>query len=93
MALQIKYTSPAGFIAEEAYVIIKQISINKNIMNVDVLIYFSREARLNNNQPISSNIYQLEHSIDDDAKNAYKQGYEGMKSLPEYSEAIDVLEG
>lgn len=63
-----------------------------NIFNVDgdkALIKLSVSAH-SNGHLLETKEYNFVPSVDDGASNFYKQGYEYLKTLPEYASAVDV---
>lgn len=73
---------------EKAYVQVTRISGDKEFLEFYLSVY-DTEAKEN---LIETRIYSFVPSIEDDATNFYKQIYTYAKTLPEYEDAIDVLE-
>lgn len=93
MALSmINYELKNGLSAQNAYVRIDSISGNKSVMSLDVKVYANQQAFSEAREFVDSRVYDFVPAVSDDAINYHKQGYEHLKSLPEYSAAVDVLE-
>lgn len=80
-----------GLILEEAYCKVEEITANKEKMNFYLGVYLNKEARENNKAPLETKFYSCEHNVNT-SKNSIKQAYVYLKSLEEYSNAIDDLE-
>lgn len=75
-------------ILKDAYIQIVYLSGSKQKLRIDVNIYDSQSK---------ANLVQVENyefipSVQDGSENFIKQGYEFLKTLSEYKDALDVLE-
>ena len=73
---------------ENAYCKITWLDGNKNYINMQVTLYDTPSLE----NIIETSTYRFIPSVADDAPNFIKQGYEHLKTLPEYDGAIDMLE-
>lgn len=73
-----------------AYIKVEDTSGNTEQINITVLVYYDDEARLNGKQPIEQLVYSFIPSVENGAPNYHKQGYEYLKTLPEFTGVIDV---
>ncbi|MCO7177008.1 hypothetical protein ACFP7A_01170 [Sporolactobacillus kofuensis] len=73
---------------EQAYHQIDSINGNKETLNIVVFVY-SDSMKENF---IKQKTYSFVPSISDQSANFYKQGYEYLKTVDDYSDAIDILE-
>jgi hypothetical protein len=90
MALQKSYTKTVygqQFVFNTAYFQITDFSGLKDVI-IHVTVFDSAEK----NNVIDQLPYTFSLDVRDTAKNILKQGYEYLKTLDEYKEAIDVLE-
>ncbi|MEK5469340.1 hypothetical protein [Paenibacillus sp. FSL M7-0896] len=92
MALTMKIQSSMGLEIPEAYIKIDSLSGNKNMLQINVKTYVSQTAAQEDRVPVEDTYKSFTPSVEEDAKNFIKQGYEFLKSLPEYDGAIDILE-
>jgi hypothetical protein len=91
MALQIKYKKEVfgqEILFEKAYVEITFISGDKYNLDIYVTIYNNQSKQ----DVLDKTSYRFSLDITDNGLNPYKQGYNYMKTLEEYKDAIDVLE-
>lgn len=70
---------------EEAYFQIIGIEGNKNTVNFTVTIYKDSTKEI----PIQNKDYTFIPDVDQNSDNFIKQGYEHLKTLPEFENAID----
>lgn len=75
------------FKVQKAYIKINTLSGTKEKMNIGVNVFNSEKNIL-----IQSNCYAFTPNVTDQSDNFIKQGYEYLKTLPEFTGAIDVLE-
>lgn len=75
-------------IFNNAYIQIVFLSGSKNGLKISVNMYDSK----NKENIIHKEDYTFIPSVSDDSKNFIKQGYEFLKTLDEYKDALDVLE-
>jgi hypothetical protein len=91
MALEIDFRyTPAGFespaVLKNAYARIDSVNGTKNHLSLMVSFY----NKSNNLMIVAhQNAYEFEPSINNDAQNFIKQGYDYLKTLPEFADAID----
>ncbi|AAP12364.1 MULTISPECIES: hypothetical protein [Bacillus] len=91
MALQITYGMEVfgkQLDFPKAYLQIVNINGDKTYMTVQVILYDDDQK----GNVINRLQYGFKPSILDSAPNYHKQGYEYMKTLPEFKNAIDILE-
>lgn len=94
MALLVNnYSLTNGLVSDFGYVKLITISGTKNELTIEVKIYISKEAADTSLAPINQLFYKFKPDSSDTALNYHKQGYEYLKTLPEYEKALDVLEG
>lgn len=92
MALRKSIETDMGFVAEDGYIRINSINGDKYNLVIEVYFFYNQAYATDNYAPFNSSRYFFTPDIKDDAKNFYKQGYEYLKTLPEFKDAIDVLE-
>ena len=84
MALQMTKTTRHGFVAENAYHRVEQLTItNKNSLQFIVKSYKDASVELSFND----SSYDAEYDIQGD--NPIRQAYKHLKTLPEFSGATD----
>ena len=71
-----------------AYIKITNIEGNKNSIFIDIEIFNNNEC----NTLLEIKRYYFKPSVEDTASNFIKQGYEYLKTLDEYKDAVDVLD-
>lgn len=72
----------------DCYTVISSISGNKKSLHM-----FVTDKRYDDKTiTIKTTEYNFVPSVDEDADNFYKQGYEYLKSLDDFADAMDVLE-
>lgn len=91
MALIIDQEMKTGVIANSSYCKIESVTATRDEMNFYVGIYLNKESRIENKQPLETRSYSCGHDSNAD-KNSIRQGYEFLKTLSEYENAIDDLE-
>jgi hypothetical protein len=90
MALKKGIQLQNGLNIENAYLRIDRVSGNKQYLDIWVNAYISIEAYQQGKDTLQTFPYKLESpQVDDDSPNFIKQGYEYIKTLPEYAEAED----
>lgn len=92
MALKIGVSLESGIAVEDAYARIFHIEGDKSTLAIALQYYVSQAAVEEQKPPFKEDYYQFVPSVEDDAPNFIKQGYEHLKSLPEFADAVDVLE-
>ena len=74
--------------ATDIYTKIDKIEGNNKFLKITICFLDKKDG-----VSISSNVaYTFTPSVEDTAANFYKQGYEYLKTLDEYADAIDLLE-
>lgn len=95
MAILKSVSSSSGIEVINAYIKVDEYSCAKgNVVNARVRAYVSRNFEIEGKGPIEGNeeIIQITASYEDGSANTKKQIYEHMKTLPQYQDAVDVLE-
>lgn len=89
-----KAVSDNGLQTPEAYHRISGMFVTQSRVEFTLSSYASIEFFKENNLaiPLFSKEYNFVPDVTEEAKNIFKQGYEYLFSLPEYKNAIDVLE-
>ncbi len=82
--------TPYGMELKEAYIRISFLSGNENVIIITVNFYVSKAAYDEGKEEFQKTDYRFEPDIRDNAANFFKQGYEYLKSLPEFEGAYDV---
>lgn len=72
---------------EKAYHKILQLSGNKYFFEMEVVVYDEKGGNV-----LNSTKYSYPVSVADKSENFIKQGYLYLKALPEYKDALDILE-
>lgn len=78
-----------GLFVKQAYIRIDTVSGYKGDIQISVNSYVSQEAFIEGNPYVEQKIYNFTPSIEEGSENFIKQGYEHLKTLPEYEDAID----
>lgn len=90
MALQKQLQTDQGFDCPQAYLMIQEIFYLKNSSTSGRLsIYKDKQARDDNKEPIYVFNFIFQYDITSN-KNIIEQAYAAIKTLPEYSDCIDV---
>lgn len=92
MALQQTIVTPHGFKVDEAYIRIDTISGNKNEIVSSVNSYTSQQAFLEGSPYLEQKFYIFTPDVSPNAPEMWTQGYNYLKTLSEYTNAIDVFE-
>lgn len=90
MALQKTITLNNGLVAENAYIRIDTVSGYKGGIEVSVNSYISKTAFASGQGYLEQKIHGFIPNVADDAPNFIKQGYEYLKTLPEFEGAVDA---
>lgn len=86
----IELDSGATIEASQAYIRIDSFSGNKDEATIYINTYLSQQNFEDGKQAIEpTKIITFPHSVEDGAPNTVKQGYEYVKTLEEYSDAVD----
>jgi hypothetical protein len=93
LALQKDITTPSGIEVKGAYARIDSRSgKNKGTMTFTLNYYVDRQAFIDGKSEIIQEVYSFVPSVEENALNDIKQGYEYLKTLPEFEGAVDILE-
>jgi hypothetical protein len=90
MAFQMDVQSDMGVSFPNTYCYIHKIGGSKELLYLQVNWYVDKEARINNLKPIESKGYNFVPEVGEESFNFIKQGYLYLKTLEEFSEAIDI---
>ena len=90
MALLQKIDLPTGLSVANAYHRIDMIVGNKKLLSIQINSYVSQADYNNAKFALESKEYSFIPNIADDAPNFIRQGYEYLKTLPEFTDAIDA---
>jgi hypothetical protein len=85
------FQSETGQQFSDSYALIYKLSGSKELLYIQLHWYIDQEARLNKKQPVGIKSFTFSPSVDADSENFIKQGYEYLKTLPEFSDAIDSI--
>ena len=89
MALKMNIETGHGITLPDSYVRIDEQSGSKEGISLRVRYYASKVAAENGKQWVQEEILTFVPSVEEDAANFLKQGYEYLKTLEEYTDAID----
>jgi hypothetical protein len=92
MALAQTLNLTNGLTVINAYIRIDTVCGSKDSLTISVNSYASQAAFQNGTGYIEQKFYNFTPSVSDNAANFIKQGYAHLKSLAEYSSAVDMLE-
>jgi hypothetical protein len=81
-----------GIEVESPYARVDSLSGSKYSISISLYYYVSQKAFQSGATNFMQDIFAFQPSVDDGSKNFIKQAYEHIKSLAEFSDAIDVLE-
>lgn len=100
MALQMSYTSQYGSIHPSAYFKVSYLEVKASTSLVDIFVEIFNSAADKDKTPLSKAIYCMCESdyatylspsaIDPESKNHIQQSYEYLKTLPDFTGALDV---
>lgn len=90
MAIKIEKELDIGITLKDAYCRIDTVNGYKKNIQITVNTYVSREAFLNNASYVDQKIFSFEPSVAIGSENFIKQGYEYLKTLPQYENAVNV---
>lgn len=91
MALSKTVETNHGLGIENAYIRIDEQSGNKEKLNIRVRLYVSQEKARNEFGWIEEKLYEFAPNTEEDSENFIKQGYEFLKTLDEYKDAVDIF--
>lgn len=89
MALKKDYVLSNGLVVNGAYIKIDTCSSTKSSATARFGIYKDKEFA-KKGQSICDQYHIFQPDYSDGAMNLWKQGYENLKTLPEFAEAVDV---
>lgn len=92
MALQQNQQLQNGLIANNAYIRIDTVSGYKGEITISVNSYVSRQAFLDGAPYLEQKFYAFVPNTNPDAREMWTQGYEYLKTLDEYKDALDLFE-
>ncbi|MED3932977.1 hypothetical protein [Priestia megaterium] len=92
MALCQSLNFETGVIAEQAYSRIENLSGTKKSLTFSLAIYLDQQAFSDGKESLKISFFTFSPSVEDSSPNFIKQGYEYLKTLPGFQDAIDVLE-
>lgn len=90
MAFQMDIESNMGVTFPNSYCYIHKIGGSKELLYIQVNWYADQEARVGNLKPIETKGYSFVPDVSEDSLNFIKQGYLHLKTLEEFSEAVDI---
>lgn len=90
MALVCDISLPSGINLKDAYFKIYSLSGNKDLVNLNIQIYVSKEKCDNQGIPVAGNSYSFTPDLSLTGKNFLEQGYDYLKSHPDFKNAIDA---
>ncbi|MBX0320215.1 hypothetical protein [Shouchella clausii] len=92
MGLLVDLALDSGIVVPSAYMNIYNLTAFKENVRVEFFFYQSQNAHVDGKKEIKTLSFSFRPNLNDDALNFYKQAYYEIKRLPEYREAVDVLE-
>lgn len=92
MALKANITLNIGIPINNTYTRIDTVSGYKGGIDMSVNVYISREAFLNSQGYLEQRRYSFIPSVEVGSENFIKQGYEYLKTLPEFENATNIPE-
>lgn len=92
MAFNLKTSLTSGIEVESSYARISFLQGNKTNITFGVEYFLNKEACEEGKPNFNIVYFYFVPSVEDGSPNFIKQGYEYLKTLPEFEGAIDVLE-
>lgn len=89
MALKGSVEMASGILIEDSYARIEFFSGSKTTASVDLFFYTNQES-VDEKPPVKIETYTFPIVLEDGAANIAKQGYEYLKTLPEFEGFTDV---
>lgn len=89
MALSKTIKLSNGLEIKDAYIRIDTVNGFKNGIDISVNFYVSQETFNNGQGYLEQRMYNFVPSVEDTAPNFIKQGYDYLKTLDEYKDAVD----
>lgn len=90
MALIVSASLESGIQVDHSYARIDYLGGNKNKVTVNVNYYLDEKAATDGLPPFKKSIHEFVPSESEQSLRWDKQGYEYLKTLPEFESAIDV---
>lgn len=90
MALLINVTLENGISVNQSYARIDTVSGYKGGIDITVNYYVTNQSFIDNKSYLKQEMYSFTPSVEEDSPNFIKQGYEYVKTLPEFENAIDA---
>lgn len=81
-----------GINVESPYAKIDSLLGGKESLTITLKYYVSQEASESGASSFMQRVFVFKPSLEDGAPNFIKQGYEHIKTFPEFEDAVDVLE-
>ncbi|MCB5235517.1 hypothetical protein [Niallia circulans] len=92
MSLITKVTLESGIEITNAYITIGRLEEQNKYITIYVETFLDQAAYLEGKPYVSRKSYNFDADVSENSLNYRKQGYEFMKTMDEYGDAIDVLE-
>ena len=90
MALEKNIILDVGLEVRNAYIRIDTVSGYKGSIEISVNTYVSRESFLKGTGYLTQNLFVFTPSVDVGSKNFIKQGYDYLKTLSEFENAVNI---
>ena len=90
MALSKSLNLPTGIIVESAYMRIGMVQGNKNGLSITVDAYKDQQAYADGKAELHRMYYNFVPSVEEGASNFIQQGYEHLRTLPEFVDSVDA---
>lgn len=90
MALKVNVTTESGVSFDQSYARIDSIGGSKDSLQFTLNYYVGQQEFLEGKGYLKQERYEFEPSVEDDAPNFIKQGYEHLKALPDFAQATDA---
>lgn len=89
MALIKNITLKNGLTVENVYIKIQTLYGSKSGLDITINSYISSEALKSGYEPLEQDSEHFVPSVEENSSNFIKQGYEYLKTLPKFANAID----
>ena len=89
MAIQLTIQTPHGLTITDSYVKIQTVGGGKDRAVIELFYYVNQAASKDGLEPLVRTYHDFIPSVAIDADNFIKQGYDHVKTLPEFASAID----
>lgn len=89
MALSKTINLQNGLTVDNAYIRIDTVVGSKDLLNITVKSYISQQAFQEGKAYLEQKLYSFTPSVEEETSNFIKQGYEYLKTLEEYQDAVD----